>query len=179
MLARITHEPPAATVDLAVLLYEPEAGRPRVFLRQAQDKLTLRRTGQGRLRSEPPWLPGGTTISIHPQARQAQGWSATQSACGASTFRRSQESPRAFHLNPADRPGLTLHYRCRDYAALQSRLPCLGLATASRAYCGLVEPMTDSWRDLRPEIVAHWKITLPSHVVVRLAKLQECGKDEN
>ena len=30
-------------------LYEPEAVRPRVFLRQAQDKLTLRRTIQVRL----------------------------------------------------------------------------------------------------------------------------------
>ena len=34
---------------MAVLLYEPEAWRPRVFLRQAQDKLTLRRTVQVRL----------------------------------------------------------------------------------------------------------------------------------
>jgi hypothetical protein len=30
-------------------LYEPEAWRPRVFLRQAQDRLPLRRTGQVRL----------------------------------------------------------------------------------------------------------------------------------
>ena len=30
-------------------LYEPEAWRPQVFLRQAQDKLTLRRTIQVRL----------------------------------------------------------------------------------------------------------------------------------
>jgi arylamine N-acetyltransferase len=34
---------------MAVLLSEPEALRPRVFLRQAQDKLTLRRTIQVRL----------------------------------------------------------------------------------------------------------------------------------
>ena len=38
------HEPPAASADMAILRYEPEAGRPRVFLRQARDKLTLRRT---------------------------------------------------------------------------------------------------------------------------------------
>jgi hypothetical protein len=40
----------------------PEAGRPRVFLRQAQDKLTLRRTVKVRLRSESLRLPGGTAI---------------------------------------------------------------------------------------------------------------------
>ena len=34
-------------------LYEPEAWRPRVFLRQAQDRLTLRRTVQVRLGSNP------------------------------------------------------------------------------------------------------------------------------
>jgi len=40
-----------------------EAGRPRVFLRQAQDELTLRRTEKVRLRSEPLWLPGCRTIA--------------------------------------------------------------------------------------------------------------------
>jgi hypothetical protein len=40
-----------------------EAGRLRVFLRQAQDKLTLRRTEKIGLRSAPLWLLGGTTIS--------------------------------------------------------------------------------------------------------------------
>ena len=49
-LARIMHEPPAATADLAVL--------PGVL-----GSRTLRRTEQVRLRSEPLWLPGGTTIS--------------------------------------------------------------------------------------------------------------------
>jgi hypothetical protein len=48
------HEPPAATADMA-------------FLRQTQDKLTLQRTEQIRLRSESRgtagWLPSGTTIS--------------------------------------------------------------------------------------------------------------------
>ena len=44
------HEPPAATADLAVL--------PGVL-----ESRTLRRTEQVRLRSEPLWLPGGTTIS--------------------------------------------------------------------------------------------------------------------
>ena len=51
-------------------LYEPEAWRPRVFLRQAprdyardrQDKLTLRRTVWVRLGSNTLRLPGGTTI---------------------------------------------------------------------------------------------------------------------
>ena len=47
----------------------PEAGRPRVFLRQAQDKLTLRRTEKVRLRFEPLRLPGGTTISTISQRR--------------------------------------------------------------------------------------------------------------
>ena len=42
---------------------QPEAGGPRVFLRQAQDKLTLPCTEKERLGSEPLWLPGGTTIS--------------------------------------------------------------------------------------------------------------------
>ena len=44
-------------------LYEPEAWRPRVFLRQAQDKLTLRRTIQVRLGTNTLWLPGCTPIS--------------------------------------------------------------------------------------------------------------------
>ncbi|MGB6927911.1 MAG: hypothetical protein WBH05_01720 [Syntrophobacteria bacterium] len=47
-------------------LYEPEAWRPRVFLRQAQDRLTLRRTVQVRLGTNPAVprdeLPGGTSI---------------------------------------------------------------------------------------------------------------------
>ncbi len=47
---------------MAVLLYEPEAWRPRVFLRQAQDRLTLRRAAQVRLGSNPLRLPGGTPI---------------------------------------------------------------------------------------------------------------------
>jgi len=52
------------TLHLAPLRFaQREAGRPRVFLRQAQDKLTLRRTEKVGLRSEPLWLPGGTTIS--------------------------------------------------------------------------------------------------------------------
>jgi len=44
------HEPPAATADLDVL--------PGVL-----GSRTLRRTAQVRLRSEPLWLPRGTTIS--------------------------------------------------------------------------------------------------------------------
>ena len=49
-LARIMHEPPAATADMAVL--------PGVL-----GSRTLRCTEKVRLRSEPLWLPGGTTIS--------------------------------------------------------------------------------------------------------------------
>ena len=36
-----------------------------------------------------------------------------------------RKAPRAFHQNPAGRPGLFLHYHCRDYAPLQSRPACL------------------------------------------------------
>ena len=50
MLARIMHELPTATADLAVL--------PGVL-----GSRTLRRTEQVRLRSESLWLPSGTTIS--------------------------------------------------------------------------------------------------------------------
>ena len=50
VLARIMYEPPAATADLAIL--------PGVL-----GSRTLRRTDQVRLRSEPLWLPGATTIS--------------------------------------------------------------------------------------------------------------------
>jgi len=49
-LARIMHESPAPTADMAAL---PGVLGPR----------TLRRTEQVRLRYEPLWLPGGTTIS--------------------------------------------------------------------------------------------------------------------
>ena len=35
-----------------------------------------------------------------------------------------RSDPQAFHHNPAQRPGLPLHYQCRDYAPLQSRPPC-------------------------------------------------------
>jgi hypothetical protein len=40
--------------------YGRPSGRPRVFLRQAQDKLTLRRTVQVRLGFNTLRLPGGT-----------------------------------------------------------------------------------------------------------------------
>ena len=49
ILARIMHKPPAAIANLAVL--------PGVL-----GSRTLRRTDQVRLRPEPLWLPGGTTI---------------------------------------------------------------------------------------------------------------------
>jgi hypothetical protein len=42
---------------------EPEAGGPRVFLRQAQDKLILRHTEMYASGPSPLWLPGGTAIS--------------------------------------------------------------------------------------------------------------------
>jgi len=65
-LARIMHEPPAATADMAVL--------PGVL-----GSRTLRRTEQVRLRSESRgagWLPGGTIISTISQRRLAHnaGW---------------------------------------------------------------------------------------------------------
>jgi hypothetical protein len=44
-------------------LYEPEAWRPRVFLRQAQDRLTLRRTVQVRLGPIPRYR--GTVARWH------------------------------------------------------------------------------------------------------------------
>ena len=57
------HEWPAATADMTVL-----PGRPQVFLRQAQDRLPLRRTVQVRLGSNPLRLPGGTDLStVSPQ----------------------------------------------------------------------------------------------------------------
>ena len=47
-----------------------------------------------------------------------------------------KSDPRAFHHNPAQRPGLPLHYQCRDYAPLQSRPPCLCslIAAGSRSH---------------------------------------------
>jgi hypothetical protein len=35
-----------------------------------------------------------------------------------------RKASRAFHHHPDGRPGLPLHYQCRDYAPLQSRPPC-------------------------------------------------------
>jgi hypothetical protein len=43
--------------------YNRPSGRPRVFLRQAQDRLTPRRTVQLRLGSNPLRLPGDTPFS--------------------------------------------------------------------------------------------------------------------
>ena len=48
-------------------LYEPEAERPRVFLRQAQDKLTLRRTVQVRLGSNPAVARDGFPVARPPR----------------------------------------------------------------------------------------------------------------
>ena len=47
-------------------------------------------------------------------------------------------TPQALHHNPAQRPGLVLHYQCCDYAPLQSRPPCR-------------EPPTRGWKLLPPE----------------------------
>ena len=48
--------------------YGRPSWRPRVSLRQAQDKFTLRRTIQVRLGANPLWLPGGATIfMVSPQ----------------------------------------------------------------------------------------------------------------
>ena len=47
-----------------------------------------------------------------------------------------RSDPQAFHHIPAQRPGLTLHYQCRDYAPLQSRPPGLSslIAAGSRSH---------------------------------------------
>ena len=44
--------------------YGSPPGRPRVFLQQAQDKLTLRRTVQVRLGSDTMRLLGGPPFSV-------------------------------------------------------------------------------------------------------------------
>jgi len=44
-----------------------------------------------------------------------------------------RKASRAFHENPAERPGLALHYQCRDYAPLQSR-PSLPRAIRTGPY---------------------------------------------
>ena len=51
-------------------LYEPEAWRPRVFLRQAQYRLTLRRTTQVRPGTNTLWLPGGPPASPEREGSQ-------------------------------------------------------------------------------------------------------------
>jgi hypothetical protein len=69
ILARIMHEPPAVTTDLAVL--------PGVL-----GTRTLRRTERVRLRSETLRLPGGTTISTISRRRLVHnaGWSSFRRA---------------------------------------------------------------------------------------------------
>ena len=50
--------------------------------------------------------------------------------CGAKRIRSlyllpdARNASQALHHTDATRPGLPLHYRCRDYAPLQSRPPC-------------------------------------------------------
>ena len=56
-----------ATVDMAGRLSEPEAWLPRVFLRQAQDKLTLQRTVQARLGSNPAVPRDGCPVARPPR----------------------------------------------------------------------------------------------------------------
>ena len=65
-LARVMHEPPATTTDLAVL---PGVLGPR---------RTLRRTEQVRLRSEPLRLPGGMPISMISRRRPVHNAGSTQ-----------------------------------------------------------------------------------------------------
>ncbi len=48
-------------------LYEPEAWRPRVFLRQAQDRLPLRRTVQVRLGTNPAVPRDGFQVARPPR----------------------------------------------------------------------------------------------------------------
>ena len=94
-VARIMHEPPAATAGMTVLPAAHKTGRRR-------------RQGGLRRKAHPEPLPSVDDSS----------------------------GPRAFHHSPAQRPGLALHYQCRDYASLQSRPPCLCLlvATGSRSH---------------------------------------------
>jgi hypothetical protein len=113
------------------------SGRPRVFLRHAQDKLTLRRIDNVRLRSSPA-LPRDGCPVVRPSPPtvglpRGRGGLRRKAHVEPLPSFAQRTALRAFPFNPADRSGLTLHYQCRDYAALQSRLPCLGLATASRA----------------------------------------------
>jgi len=49
-----------------------------------------------------------------------------------------RKASRACHENPAERPGLTLHDQCRDYAPLQSR-PSLPHAIRSRLPFGATQ----------------------------------------
>ena len=60
-------------------LYEPEAWRPWVFLRQAQDKLTLRRTIQVRLGSNPAVSRDGCPVARPPRLSARDGGQAQPS----------------------------------------------------------------------------------------------------
>ena len=86
------------------------------------EQTTLPRPMRSRLEN----LPVG---SAHPTSYAEQpapeaGWSAEQSASGATTFSSPKERPAELWLPSAGRPGLTLHYQCCDYAPLWSRPPC-------------------------------------------------------
>ena len=78
------------------------------------------------MRSRLQSLPVG---SAHPTSHLERpapeaGWSAEQSASGATTFSSPKERPPELWIPSAGRPGRTLHYRCCDYAPLWSRPRC-------------------------------------------------------
>ena len=108
------HETPAVTADMVVL--------PGVL-----GSRTLRCTEQVRLRSSPAVPRDGCPVArpSPPTLRLPRGRGGLRRKAHAEPLPSfaHRKAPRAFHLSPADRPGLALHYRCCDYAALQSRPP--------------------------------------------------------
>ena len=69
-------------------LAQPAAGRPRVFLRQAQDKLTSRRTENVRLRSSPAVPRDGCPVA-RPSPRSCGGVPCIASRYGAASSARA------------------------------------------------------------------------------------------
>ena len=93
----------------------PSTGSPRQA-RDKQDKLTLRRTDKVRLRSSPAvprdGCSGARPSPLTPRLPRGRGGlppkgfgTGTQSACGASTFLRSQEGPPSFPPRPRRQAG--------------------------------------------------------------------------
>jgi hypothetical protein len=81
-------------------------------------------------------------ILATPPAPQA-GRSPKQGACGASTFLRRQEARPDFVRPSATTPGLTLHYRWRDYASLPRRAPATPHSIAAERRSHSADQPTD------------------------------------